>query len=504
LFRRDGIGRFIVRVLILDLDTLRPDHLGCYGYHRDTSPAIDRIAAMGTRFDRYYTPDAPCLPARASLMSGMFGIHHGAIGHGGTAADMRLEGDSRGFRTAFANNSLWMQFRRAGMHTCSISPFAERHSSYWFLAGLNEMHNHIGKGGDESAEEVSPVVMEWLDARGADDNWMLHVNFWDPHTPYRAPEAFGNPFADDPLPEWLTEERLSEHVKLAGPHSARDNGMYTGTDNPNFPRYPQDVKDMTQLRRCIDGYDCGIRFMDDNIGAILDKLESLGVLEDTAIIVTSDHGENFGELGVYSEHGTADDITCRIPMIVKWPGAQVGQVDSGFHYNIDLAPTVAELLGVRSWDKWDGRSYAATLLEGTETGRDEVVLSQGCHVCQRSVRWDNWLYMRTYHDGFHPHYEDEMLFDIAADPHETTNLVATKRDVANEGASRLLAWHADMMATQPFGYTVDPLDTVMREGGPEHARLGQVNLKRYAQRLRDTGRGEWIEKIKARHPKAEL
>ncbi|MBT3295211.1 MAG: sulfatase [Verrucomicrobia bacterium] len=489
-----------MRAVILDLDTLRPDHLGCYGYHRDTSPAIDRIASMGTRFDNYYTPDAPCLPSRASLMSGQFGIHHGAVGHGGTAADMRLQGGPRGFRSDYASNSLWMQFRHAGMHTCSISPFAERHSSFWFLAGLNEMHNHIGKGGDESAEEVTPIVMQWLDEHAADDNWMLHVNYWDPHTPYRAPASFGNPFEGEPLPEWLTEDVLKAHTALAGPHTARDNGMYTGTDNPAYPRHPNDVKDMEQLRRCIDGYDCGIRFMDDHIAMILEKLESVGILEDTAIIVTSDHGENFGELGVYSEHGTADHPTCRIPMIIKWPGLPAGQVDTGLHYNLDLAPTIADLLGQKPWDRWDGRSYATTLRTGADSGREALILSQNCHVCQRSVRWDRWLYMRTAHDGFHPHYAEEMLFDIEADPHETTDLTATHPDIIAEGRTRLAAWKTEMMASLPEGYVNDPMDTVLAEGGPQHARVGHAPIKAYFERLRATGRADKIEAILARHP----
>ena len=81
-----------MRILYLDLDTLRPDHLGCYGYHRNTSPNIDRIAAEGVRFDNYHCSDAPCLPSRTALMTGRFGIHTGVVGHGGTAADMRLEG----------------------------------------------------------------------------------------------------------------------------------------------------------------------------------------------------------------------------------------------------------------------------------------------------------------------------------------------------------------------------------------------------------------------------
>ena len=81
-----------MRILYLDLDSLRPDHLGCYGYHRDTSPNIDRIAREGVTFTECYCSDSPCLPSRTALMSGRFGIHTGAVTHGGTAADFRLEG----------------------------------------------------------------------------------------------------------------------------------------------------------------------------------------------------------------------------------------------------------------------------------------------------------------------------------------------------------------------------------------------------------------------------
>ena len=85
-----------MRVLYIDIDTLRPDHLGCYGYHRDTSPNIDRIAAQGVRFDNCYASDAPCLPSRTALISGRFGIHTGVVGHGQTAADPLIEGPGRG------------------------------------------------------------------------------------------------------------------------------------------------------------------------------------------------------------------------------------------------------------------------------------------------------------------------------------------------------------------------------------------------------------------------
>ena len=136
-----------MRVLFIDIDTLRPDHMGCYGYYRNTTPNMDKVAAEGVRFDNYYCSDAPCLPSRAALVSGRFGIRNGAVGHGGTAADMRLKGADRGFRDIHDINSLHNIFRRAGMYTASVSTFPERHSSWWFNAGFNETYNVGDCGG---------------------------------------------------------------------------------------------------------------------------------------------------------------------------------------------------------------------------------------------------------------------------------------------------------------------------------------------------------------------
>jgi choline-sulfatase len=483
-----------MRILFLDLDTLRPDHLGCYGYHRNTSPNIDRIAEEGVRFDRYYCSDAPCLPSRMALVTGMFGIHSGVVGHGGTAADLRIEGAERSFRSRLGRESLWHVFRNAGLRTVSVSPFAERHSAWGFLAGFNETYNP-GKCGSESAEEVTPTVLDWLDRNGKDDNWLLHVNYWDPHTPYRAPAEFGNPFADDPIPEWITPETLANHRRMVGPHKAREISMYDNRTNPDFPRQPGEIRDMNDLRTLFDGYDCGIRYMDDHIGSLFRKLSDLGVMDDLILIITSDHGENLGELGIYSEHGTADDITCRIPMIIRWPGKTSGHVDGGFHYNLDLMPTLAEMLTVDASELWDGRSYAPAIENGADSGRESLVLSQCAHVCQRSVRWGQWLYMRTYHDGYHL-FPREMLFNVENDPHEESDLAETNPDVVRKGAGMLFDWHDSMMQSIPG--KADPLQTVLEEGGPLHAR---GNLKRYVEYLRKTDREYAIDELKKRHPR---
>jgi len=485
-----------MRILYLDLDTLRPDHLGCYGYHRNTSPNIDRIASEGMRFDNTYCSDAPCLPSRMAMMMGQFGIHTGAVGHGGTCADIRPQGRDRGFKSIHYEQSLPFMLRQAGLRPTLISPFAERHSTYVYNAGFLEMHN-TGMSGMESAEDVTPTALDWIERNAAQDNWYLHINYWDPHGPYRAPEKFGNPFKDEPIPKWLTEEVFEEHKKKIGPHSVNEQHMFDDKINPKYTRYPGAIRTMEDLHLYMDGYDCGIRYMDEHIGQLLTGLEAQGVLDDLVIIVSADHGENMGELGIYGEHGTADNITCRIPSIIRWPGTtKPGSVDTGLHYNLDLAPTLAQVLGTAPHPAWDGRSYADSLLTGEDTGRDDLVVSQCVHVCQRSVRFGPWLYTRTYHDGYHL-FPEEMLYNVEKDPHEQHNVAEAHADICHEGAWRLMNWHDDMMQTMPEGYDTDPLWTVMKEGGPYHAR---GELKTYCDRLEKTGRGWAVEELKKRHP----
>lgn len=483
-----------MRFLLIDIDSMSPDHLGCYGYHRNTSPNIDRIARDGIRFDNYFTSDAPCYPSRTALMTGRLGIHNGVVGHGGTAGDLRPEGESRGFRDRLGRQeTLPGVFRKKGMHCTLVSPFGERHSAWTFYAGFNEMHN-TGKGGMESAEEVTPTVLRWIDQHAQQDNWFLYVNYWDPHTPYRAPSEFGNPFADDPLPEWMSQEMLDRHRQKVGPHSAREINMYDNRTHPDFPRYPGEITDMETLRMMVDGYDCGIRYVDEHVGKLLHALKEKGVYEDVVIVVTADHGENMGQLGIYGEHATADQGTCRIPMIIRWPGMQGAHVDRDLHYHLDLVPTLAEMLEVPSSDVWDGQSYAQVIRSGKQSGRPYLVVSQCAHVCQRSVRFGDWLYMRTYHDGYHL-FPREMLYNLKDDPFEQRDVAARHPDVCREAAWLLNEWHDDAMMIAPSD--VDPLWTVMREGGPHHAK---GFLESYVERLEATGRGEAVEELRRRHP----
>jgi len=495
-----------VKILYIDIDSLRPDHLGCYGYHRNTSPTIDAVAREGVVFDRCYTPDAPCLPSRTAFYSGRFGIQTGVVGHGGTAGQPKVEGPARAFRDRFDDQGLARQLQRLGHHTAMISPFGQRHAAWHFYAGFNEIHN-TGLGGMESAEVVQPVVDQWLRDHAADDHWYLHINYWDPHTPYRVPAAYGNPFANDLLPGWLEDDDvIARHRQSVGPHSAHEVGMYDAVEDSLYPRQPGAVTDRASLRRLIDGYDTGVRYVDDQIAKIVTHLKATGVYDETMIIVSADHGENLGELGIYAEHATADEATCRVPLIIKYPGGCQGTRNTRLHYSLDLAPTLMDLLGGNHQPLWDGASFAPALTTGEDIGRDEVVLSQCAHVCQRSVRWDHWLYMRTYHDGFHL-FPQEMLFDLDMDPQEQHDVATQHPNLCREGQWRLSRWHdSQMQKMARTGHdVVDPLWTVIREGGPHHANLrstgfpGPTGFAAYQEHLKSTERHKAAEALRQKY-----
>lgn len=493
-----------MRILYLDCDSLRPDHLGCYGYDRETSPSIDRVASEGRLFRNYYVSDAPCLPSRTAFFTGRFGIHTGVVNHSGINADIRHRGQKRGTSTGGAYRTFPMTLSQAGYRTALVSPFPTRHGAWHVLDGFEEWHD-TGRSGRERADEVYPHAAEWLQSHATEDNWYLHVNFWDPHTPYDTPLEYGTPFEDDPTPEWPTEERIAEQYESYGPHSAHDlhHGYLTGDGPDDLERTPDEIASRADFGRWIDAYDTGIQYMDEYIGKLFDLLDESGVFEETLIVVSADHGESQGELNVYGDHQAADEATCRVPLLVCGPGVESG-VDSSLHYHLDFAPTIADLAGVDAPPAWDGQSFARSITDGADTGRAFLVTGQGAWASQRGVRWDDWLLLRTYHDGWKD-FEAVELYNLADDPHETENLVDERPDVVADGMALLQQWHSRRQLEASAGHNggnpdaprglVDPLFEEIREGGPTYLR---GNIEAYTTRLRETGRTEHAETIEQR------
>ncbi|MBN1676212.1 MAG: sulfatase [Kiritimatiellae bacterium] len=452
-----------MKILWIDIDTLRADHLGCYGYLRNTSPNIDRVAGDGVRFEHCYVSDAPCLPSRAALHHGRFGIHTGAMNHCGAYADPYKEGPTRGFKNSAAYRKFVEVLQKgAGLYTGTVSSFAGRHSSWWFLAGFNDVYD-CGRGGGELASEVTPRALEWLERNGSREDWFFHFNCWDPHRGYRTPREFGNPFQDAPIEAWITQELIDTQLQTYGTRSAI---LPRGRVGEPGPREVERIRNLDDYKIWIDGYDTGINYADQHVGGLFAKLDELGLYDETAIIISSDHGENQGELNVYGDHHTADLITSRVPMLVKWPGVKP-RVDSAFHYQFDIAATVLELLEQEVPAKWDGESFKDALLAGADAGRECLVVSQAAWSCQRSVIWDDFILIRTYMDGLKD-WPELMLFNWREDPHELQNLAGRMPGKVQEGLARLQQWLDAQMRTADV--KEDPMLKIIDEGGPCHTR----------------------------------
>lgn len=480
-----------MNILLIDIDSARPDHFGCYGYARNTTPNIDRFAAEGVRFQRHYCSDAPCVPSRTALFSGKLGITTGVVNHGGVHADLPLEGPGRRFRSSRMIESLAERLRVAGLYTASISPFPHRHSAYHVWEGFHETID-TGKNGQDKGHVVYPFVDDWLQRNRDRENWFLHLNLWDPHTPYQTPLEYGEPFRDDPPPEWLTQEMIDRQREGYGVYDAVTTSPSWVPPETGWLRGTDTIRNRDDFKKWVDGYDTGLNYADHYFGKIVERLKELGLYENTAIILTGDHGENQGELDVYGDHQTADEITCRIPLIVRWPGLtddKPGRTFDAFHYNIDLSATLVDLAGGEIPESWDGVSFATSLRDGDDRGRTHLVVSQGAWSCQRSVRWDDYILIRTYHTGF-KNFPSLMLFNVVEDPHETHNLVDERPDLVGEGLRLLDRWVARHLRKNG---RPDPLFQVMAEGGPYHAKDPSYVIER----TRATGRehfAEWLEK----------
>ena len=474
-----------MRILYVDIDSLRPDHLGCYGYHRNTSPTLDQIAAESVRFTNYYASDAPCLPSRTALCSGRFGLHNGVVGHGGTAARMRYPGD--GHRTRPDMRPLPMVLSQSGIRTATFTTFAQRHLAWHFYAGWDEIHKFNNQNGNEIAPEVNEALIPWLQAHGQEEDWFLHVNYWDPHCPYRTPAEYGNPFESEPPADWLTPDILEQQWDSYGPRCARET-RWMATDNP-WERMVLQIRNRDDFKHWIDGYDVGIRYFDHHFAQVLETLDRLGVLEDTALIISADHGENQGELNIYGDHSTADQITNRVPLLIRWPGVTQPGVCDRLLYHLDLAPTLCELAGIESPAKWDGQSFAAALRGEEFSGRDHLVIGQGAWTCQRSVRQGPWLCIRTYHAGYQ-RFTPTMLFNVEEDPHETTDLSEARPDIVHQCDHLLAEWWRECLSGDDAA--PDPMITVIEEGGPFYTR-GQ--LRAYLKWLRDSDRAWAAEEL---------
>jgi choline-sulfatase len=366
-----------MHVIYIDIDSLRPDHLGCYGYPRPTSPNIDRLAEQGTRFTRCFASDSPCMPSRAATMSGTFGITNGVVTHG-----------ERGLILHGQEDTLPNVLRRHHIPAVAISSFG-RHPSPWFYVGWSECIDPLGRpqfstfygsGFQQIAgEEIINQALEWLASHQQLEDFFLYVQLWDPHTFYEAPLSFVEAVRNTHYPEHPSAEEVEAHQQERLWHSAPAMG----------------VTSYEVWRKLVDEYDAEIRYADYQVGRLFDALQTLGLYDQATILLSADHGEELGEHGLYAEHGNVYNSTQYIPLIVRAPhGARREAVFDDLVYQVDIAATICEAFGIIPPSHWVCQS-----LLNPKHRRPYLVCGHGLYTAQRAVVTPEWKLIRTFDPG---------------------------------------------------------------------------------------------------------
>jgi len=383
-------------IVLVTIDTLRADRLGAYGYHRDTSPSLDALAKEGYLFENALSVMGTTLPAHVSLMTSAGTLTHGIKGNFNYLG-VAYEGTRE-------TSPLAVDLAAAGYETAAFvgaTPL-KRH------AGLALGFDHYDDPSERerSAEETTEAVLAWL-GRERTRPFFLWVHYFDPHYKYRAPADYDSLFTTDAAQiEWL-EGRGIDH---RDPRVVRQNNRY----------------------------DREVRYVDDQLGRVFRALKQGGLWERAAVLVTADHGEGLGQHD-WMHHGYIYNEQLRVPLILKWPAGvgprAKGQRESRLVSLLDVVPTLVRHLGVPVAPERRAR-YEGLDLFAAETSRDFLF-------AERTTQEFDWAEKRWFAltglrwKYLHRSDEGDALFDLEADPGETTNVIARHPEIARSMRRRI-------------------------------------------------------------------
>jgi arylsulfatase A-like enzyme len=419
-------------IVILAVDALRADHLGCYGYHRPTSPNIDQIAAGGVLCENFFCAGLPTQPSFTSLYTGQHPIRHGIVSHGGAA------------KLATDTPTLAQIALRNGYTTCAIDNLMR--DRLWFGRGY-EFYIDPGQRRVLSlcvtAEELNGRAIPWI-RQHKDEPFFLFMHYWDPHTPYNAPDKYRKLFYNGGDPYDPENTSLDSFWETPFGTLARDTWLATDDGIVTDPAFIEAM------------YDQEIRHVDDGIAELVAAIDDLGLGENTIIAIIGDHGESMTEHGIFFDHWGLYESTLHIPLIVRAPGrVPAGSRLTPLLQNHDLAPTLLEAAGLPVPRSMDGQSFWNLLTgKSADGGRDEIV----CCECTLQAKWC----LRTHDYKFILAREEDVygnplreLYDLRSDPKEEHNIAAQQPQVALEMEQRLESWIAERLLQ--FKRPQDPL-----------------------------------------------
>jgi arylsulfatase A-like enzyme len=384
-----------LNVIIIGVDTLRPDHLGCYGYHRDTSPAADGLAADGVLFENVISQSPWTSPSFASVFTSLYPTQTGLVSVGTS------------MRETFP--TLGTILKDHGYATGAIINASVLKPEFGTARGFD--YYYVTPRTGRLADGTTRDALAWIDSVPGQP-FFLFAHYYDPHEPYAPPAPYDTIFEEDYSGAIGSTFVLHDHFPDV-------RGMNFG------PLAALSDDDWNHIRTLYDGE---IRFTDRAVADLLDGLRERGLADRTLIVFLSDHGEEFYEHEGFGHGHELYGEVIRVPLILRLPKVLPRSVRVKMQVRlIDVMPTVLEILGIENREHMEGVSLLALLEGGTGPApAGERMLASGAAYTEGMLRGPEKKSV-TAHPWkliYNVDTREEMLFNLGRDPRENENLIA--------------------------------------------------------------------------------
>lgn len=455
----------IENVVLITIDSLRADHLGCYGYYKKITPKLDELAKNGIIFTHAFSngpqTTASFPPILTSTYPLMYEVskqqlskHSLMIKHlskhrimisevlraaGYSTAGVNCNafissyfGYNRGFEyfRDFFDDYIGLrieEFIKSRKRASGLIRIMEKEIKKWFSDSsiiykfLSRFHSEIGRRSQEkkylkiilelkniNAEVINKEAISWLKEK-VNNKFFLWIHYMDVHYPYLPPSKYSN---------YNKREVISLNRKIIHEYKIKDSLINISE---------------SELKQIIELYDAEIRYVDDSIGMLLDEVEKLGLLSNTLIILTADHGDEFLEHGDTFHFPKLYDELLRVPLIFYAPELDENKVIDDLVSLLDLSPTILDILDIEKPKKWLGESLLP-LIKGDKRRANNAVTSEvSCSNGKRKIsyRMKKWKLIWDEERDF---YE---LYDLEKDSKELKNIAEEKPDIVKHLSSKI-------------------------------------------------------------------
>jgi len=366
-----AVGKLDYRpsILLVTIDTLRRDHLGCYGYPRDTTPTLDALAAEGIVFERAVASMASTLPSHLSLLTGLYAHQHGRTSN---RAGVRMP-----FVSSEECASVARSLTAAGYSTGGIVSSRVLDERTGIGDGFEYYESPMPIRNPYEADTTTDSALSWLGDLEAGKPFFLWVHYWDTHEPNDPPNEYRQMFpAGKDVEDWILAQGIDIEAlsaKFGGDKGVKERFLGGYKIGPRRKR-AEDIG-LQQLVNLMNRYDADVRRIDDELGRLFDGMRTMGLWDETVVAFTADHGQSLGEDNLFG-HGMITNVNTFVPLILRLPGGLLPPLRTDELVSlVDVMPTILGRFDDAALDAYRAQTEGTDLFSGSFL-RDHVLTQQ--------------------------------------------------------------------------------------------------------------------------------